>query len=243
MIREETASPTTNHQSSIINDQLHGVIVSRIAQFSTERLDARRVCWADLEDALRLHADRQIASTLSADGGPLSEDTTRRMLRKAILHWRTHGFGLWMFHRRDTGELIGRGGLIRHNGVDLDGHQEVGLAYLVLSDHWGQGYATEMGQASLAAGFEQLGLETIGGWTLPTNLASQRVLTKLGLHYEKDIVFVGRPHRFFRLDRRDYMRSQQAQIRSSIINPKGQDLQPPGAVHRARSLDTEPHLL
>jgi [ribosomal protein S5]-alanine N-acetyltransferase len=191
--------------------------VKWIAQFDTDRLTARRVCWADLEDALRLHADRQVARTLSADGGPLSEETTRRMLRKAILHWRTHGFGLWMFRRRDNGELIGRGGLIRYSAADMGGHEgtsnatcgvgdpgETGLAYIVLSRHWGQGYATEMGRASLAVGFEYLGLDTIGGWTLPSNLASQRILTKLGFRYEKDILFAGRPHRFFRLDRRDY---------------------------------------
>ena len=52
--------------------------------------------------------------------------------------------------------------------------------YAVLSDHWNQGFATEMALASLRYGFERLGLTEIASWTLPINLASQRVLEKLG---------------------------------------------------------------
>jgi ribosomal-protein-alanine N-acetyltransferase len=173
-------------------------------RYTTERLTARRVCRTDFDDAQRLHSDPLVARTLSADGRPLSEETTRRMLRRSIQHWRVQGFGLWMFRSRDTGELIGRGGLIRYDAIDMGGRGEIGLAYAVLSAHWGQGYATEMGDASLCIGFRQLGLESIGAWTLPSNLASQRVMAKLGFRYETDIIFCGLPHRFFRLDRPDY---------------------------------------
>jgi ribosomal-protein-alanine N-acetyltransferase len=178
--------------------------VRTIEQFSTERLIARRVCWADFEEAQRLHSDPRVARTLSVEGRPLGEETTRRMLRRAILHWRTHGFGLWMFRSRETGEFIGRGGLIRHSPVDMGGEEQIGLAYAVLSPLWGQGYATEMGDAGLCIGFHRLGFKRIAAWTLPGNLASQRVLAKLGFRYGGDITFVGLTHRFFTLDRRDY---------------------------------------
>ncbi len=176
----------------------------RIEWYTTNRLIARRICWADFEDVQQLHSDPLVARTLSTDGQPLPEDTTRRMLRRAVVHWRTHGFGLWMFRSRDNGEVIGRGGLIRYDAHDMDGREEIGLAYAVLSSYWGQGYATEMGDASLRIGFEHLEFDNIGAWTLPTNLASQRVMAKLGFQYERDIVFCGLSHRFFRLDRRNY---------------------------------------
>lgn len=181
-----------------------GGIVRRIERYNTERLTARRVCWADFDDAQQLHSDPQVVRTLSADGRPLSEEMTRRMLRRSILHWRAQGFGLWMFRRREDGEFVGRGGLIRYNPLDVGGREEIGLAYAVLSSHWGQGYATEMGDAILCLGFRRLGFRSIGGWTLPVNLASQRVLAKLGFRYECDILFSGLTHRFFRLDCRDY---------------------------------------
>jgi RimJ/RimL family protein N-acetyltransferase len=105
-----------------------GGIVRRIDRYTTDRLTARRVCWADFDDAQRLHSDPEVASTLSADGRPLPADTTRRMLCRAVQHWRAQGFGLWMFHNRDTGEFIGRGGLIRYDALDMGGREEVGLA-------------------------------------------------------------------------------------------------------------------
>lgn len=181
-----------------------GGIVRTIEWYTTAHLAARRVCWADLEDAQCLHNDPRVAKTLSADGRPLPLETTRRMLRRAVQHWRTEGFGLWMFRTRGTGEFIGRGGLIRYNAADMGGPEEVGLAYAVLSPYWGQGYATEMGDASLFIGFEHLGFDRISAWTLPTNLASQRVMAKLGFQYECEIDFCGLPHRFFRLERRNY---------------------------------------
>ena len=56
-----------------------------------------------------------------------------------------------------------------------------------------------MAQASLDVGFNHLGFPEIGSWTLPNNLASQRVMEKLGFRYERDFEFAGLLHRFYRL--------------------------------------------
>jgi hypothetical protein len=81
----------------------------------------------------------------------------------------------------------------------IDGKDVIGLAYAVLSEFWNQGYATEMAQAGVQVGFEQLGFTEICSWTLPVNLASQRVMEKLGFRYEREFEFAGLKHRFFRL--------------------------------------------
>ena len=75
----------------------------------------------------------------------------------------------------------------------------IGLAYAVMSDYGNQGFATEMGQASLEVGFGRLGFPEIGLWTLPDNLASQRVMETLGFSCERDFEFAGPVHRFYRL--------------------------------------------
>jgi ribosomal-protein-alanine N-acetyltransferase len=46
---------------------------------------------------------------------------------------------------------------------------------------WGQGVATEAGQAALRYGFETLGVEQVVGIVHPENMASRRVLEKLGM--------------------------------------------------------------
>ena len=98
------------------------------------------------------------------------------------------GYGRWACALRTTGELIGFCGL--KYLPDLD---EVDLGYRFLPRHWGRGYATEAGAASLAFGFETLGLERIVGFVLPENPASIRVLEKLGLRPVGEHVEDGRP--------------------------------------------------
>ena len=61
-----------------------------------------------------------------------------------------------------------------------------------------------MAAASLRIGFEQLALPEVASWTLPFNVASQRVMEKLGFHYKTDIVFAGQPHRLYRLTAIDW---------------------------------------
>ena len=55
------------------------------------------------------------------------------------------------------------------------------IAYRLPVDCWGQGYATEMAGAVLQHGFATLGLSRVLGLTWPENVASQRVLVKLGM--------------------------------------------------------------
>ncbi len=162
----------------------------------TARLLGEPISLAHFSEIHRIHTDPLVMKTLSADGEVLTEEATRKHLQRCSDHWDQQGFGLWVFRARTDGQFIGRGGLMTYQ---IDGESVVGLAYAVLSGHWNQGFATEMAEASLRFGFEQLGLGEIGSWTLPINGASQRVMAKLGFRYEKDIEFAALPHRFYRL--------------------------------------------
>ena len=168
-----------------------------IATLTTARLLAQAITPLHFSKIHRLHTDSLVMKTLSADGKPLSEETTRVSIRQAVAHWREQGFGLWAFHRKSDDEFIGRGGL---KVYEINGKEVIGLAYAVMSGFWNRGFATEMAAASLDVGFGQLGFSEIGSWTLPSNLASQRVMGKLGFKYERDFEFTGLVHRFYRLE-------------------------------------------
>lgn len=90
-----------------------------------------------------------------------------------------HGFGRWGCELKRTGELIGFCGLKRLD--EFDGEVDVGFRFL--PEHWGKGLATEACAASLAFGFETLGLDRIIALVLPENAASVRVLDKCGMRY------------------------------------------------------------
>jgi RimJ/RimL family protein N-acetyltransferase len=48
-------------------------------------------------------------------------------------------------------------------------------------------------------GFELLNLSHLVSFTLPTNIASQRVMQKAGFRFERDIALANSPHVLYRL--------------------------------------------
>jgi RimJ/RimL family protein N-acetyltransferase len=109
-------------------------------------------------------------------------------VREAVGDFGRHGWGLWISERREGGGApVGFCGL-RH----LDGGPEVEVLYGISPAEWGRGYATEISQAILRYGFETAGLARIWGIADPENLASRRVLEKIGMTFEGYVVDNGR---------------------------------------------------
>lgn len=177
-----------------------------IERIAMARLVAEPILLEHFPEINRLHTDPLVMKTLSADGKPLSEEATRESLRQAAEHWHQHGFGFWIFRAKADGQFIGRGGLKKYQ---IDEGEVIGLAYAVLSNFWNQGFATEMAEASLRIGFDQLGFPEIASWTLPINTASQRVMEKVGFQYERDFEFAGLRHLFFRLSATVWLKRSQ----------------------------------
>ena len=148
-----------------------------------------------------LHADPRVMATLSADGNTFTEDQTRTFLQRAAEHWSLHNFGLWIFHITSTGDFVGYCG-IKHAVVE--GKDEIELAYAVSSAHWNKGFATEMSEAALKVGFEELRLERIVAFTLPHNKGSRSVMEHCGFTYQRDILHAGLPHILYHLDSASY---------------------------------------
>ena len=112
-----------------------------------------------------------------------------------VKHWADHGFGMWMLRDAATRAVIGRA-ILRH--LDVEGVDEVEVGYGFMPEYWGRGLATEIARILVRMGLEQLGLATLVAITTPANLASQRVMTKAGLAFERGIVHAGVPHVLFR---------------------------------------------
>ena len=81
-------------------------------------------------------------------------------------------------------EVIGRVGL----GItDLE-IGEAMLWYTLHPDHWGHGFTTEAARAMVDAGFRELGLHRIWADSDPDNVASWRVLEKIGMRREGHLI-------------------------------------------------------
>jgi ribosomal-protein-alanine N-acetyltransferase len=176
--------------------------------FTTARLVAERLGMQHFEVLARMHRDPRVMKTLAPaghpNGGLLTEDETRQFFQRDEAHWQRYGYGLWAFRDSTSGQFVGRSGL---RVVRLADGDEVELAYALVADAWGRGLATEMAEALLRIGFEQLGLSTIVCFTLTTNLASQRVMQKAGFTYERDILHAGLPHVLYRIAADEWWRT------------------------------------
>lgn len=101
------------------------------------------------------------------------------MVAVRIAHWRRYGFGQWTVVARDApADVIGFGGVAWR---DYAGVERLNLGYRFSADVWGRGYATELGKAALRHAFDELRLPDVHAMVRPANLASIRVLEKLGM--------------------------------------------------------------
>ncbi|MDQ6779642.1 MAG: GNAT family N-acetyltransferase [Candidatus Eremiobacteraeota bacterium] len=162
------------------------------------RFTLRPFVFDDLDKHAQILSDPLVTRYLPR--GPIAPQDARsvstRVLAHFIDHWRRHGFGAWAVVDRTTRELLGQCGL---NYLPDD--PEVEVLYLLRRSAWGRGIATEAARFSLKYGFREADLARIVGITMPENVASQRVLEKCGLRYEKDGAFYGVRARYFALDR------------------------------------------
>ena len=147
----------------------------------TERLLLRPWRPAEDLDALAaLNADPAVMRHV-APNRPLTRAETAAQLEGIVAHWDEHGFGLWAVIPRDgDGRTIGFAGLaIPSFLAQILPAVEVG--WRLQPTAWGCGFATEAARASVAFGFERLGLRSIVSVVEAGNERSLRVAEKLGM--------------------------------------------------------------
>lgn len=135
------------------------------------------------------------------------------MFERDVAHWERHGFGQWWWRHGEDGELVARGGL---QWTMVSGEAAIEVGWAVLPQRWNGGVATELAEASIAVGFETLGLDSIVAYTLVDNAASRRVMEKAGLVYERPVRHLDLPHVLYRLSRGEWrVLSRRAQAETS----------------------------
>jgi ribosomal-protein-alanine N-acetyltransferase len=151
----------------------------------TGRLVLRRFTPEDAADNYRICTDPENMRFMGRQ--PDSVEFERYHIRRHIAnYYDRHGFGLWAAVLKETGRLIGRCGLLYQQIEDT---QEVEVTYLIDRRYWGKGLATEAAREAVKLGFEKYKFPRIVAVINPENVASVRVAEKIGMKYERDVMF------------------------------------------------------
>lgn len=150
-------------------------------EFLTPRLAAERLRAVHLAEIARMHED---ASQMAFIGGVRSAEQTAAYMTRSLEHWETHGFGVWILRDRQTNDVAGR---VLLRVMPLDGVDEIEVGYSFHAEFWGRGLAAEAAAAAMAHGRDALGFQHFVALTAPDHVISQRVLIKVGMHFDREI--------------------------------------------------------
>jgi RimJ/RimL family protein N-acetyltransferase len=178
---------------------------------TTARLELRP--WEDsfADELYRLSSDERVMRFIG-DGRPWTRERTAQRHREHVAHWREHGFG-WraLFEGRrftGVGALSFLGDLVP--GIEASALE---IGWWVDPSAWGRGLATEAALALREEAFGELGAERIVGRYQPANVASGRVMAKLGMRVYGDIAGpAGEPVRVCELDRPGWRALQATEV-------------------------------
>lgn len=156
-----------------------------VEMLRTARLVVRPLRDADLDAVADMHADPRVVAYLHA---PLSRAESAELLARLRASAARDGVGLSAVELLEDGTFVGLVGLARPR-PEIPLAPCVEISWRIASAHWGRGYATEAAQACLDYGFGHLDLPEILAWTSRPNVASQRVMERLGMVRDPDADF------------------------------------------------------
>jgi [ribosomal protein S5]-alanine N-acetyltransferase len=138
------------------------------------RLGLRPHSIEDVDFMIRLNSDPEVIR-FTGDSSFNNTDEAKRVVLSLIQQYEAKRIGRFVVIDLLTGEKLGWCGLKWH-----DDKQVSDLGYRFFRHHWGKGYASEASRACLQYGFEELNYSRVIAHADLENIASVRVLEKLG---------------------------------------------------------------
>lgn len=133
------------------------------------------------------------------DDVTITRERAEATVREFMAPQEAEGIGGWLLLDRETGAVAGFAALIRREPGDPE------LMYGVAPEWWGRGLATEAGRAVMTYAFGVLGCERVTAATDLPNIASVRVMERLGMQLTHRGTLNGRETVFYEARREDFV--------------------------------------
>lgn len=150
--------------------------------FETERLILRPTSTEDAAFILKLLNSPKWIKNIGDRKVKTIEDASNYITEKMLPQLVRLGFSNYTVIRKSDGVKLGTCGL-----YDRDGLEGVDIGFAFLPEHEKQGYAFESASKLKAVAIQDFNIKTISAITIKENLASQKLIEKLGLNFIKII--------------------------------------------------------
>src|SRR5687768_14344074 len=145
----------------------------------TERLILRRFTADDVANLVDLDGDPAVMRYLTG-GPPTPREEIEGDILPAFLGYysRFAGYGFWAAIEKASGEFLG---WFHLRPKEADPPDEPELGYRLRASAWGKGCGTEGSRALIDKAFTELGARRVVAITYQENVASSRVMEKVGM--------------------------------------------------------------
>jgi len=164
----------------------------------TERLILRELVASDAEGLFAIDSDPDVNIYLG--NNPVKNiEQTRDIIQFIRNQYVENGIGRWAMIEKTTNNFIGWAGLKLVKEPTNNYCNYYDLGYRLNKNYWGRGFATEAAKTCVDYGINQLNLKHIYAIADENNIASKKVLEKVGLKFIETFNLEGTPHSWFHL--------------------------------------------
>ena len=162
-------------------------VMKDAVQLETPRLILRR--WQEVDRAPfgAINADAEVMHFFPA---PLTREESDEAIDRYLAGFERNGFSFFAAVERETGELAGLAGLqVMRDPVPKLTPPVVEIGWRLRMASQGRGLATEAARAIVEYAFGPLALREVSAITAIPNVASRRVMEKLGMTHRPELDF------------------------------------------------------
>lgn len=157
----------------------------------TERLEIREMSENDLDSLYAIYQSEDV--TRFTEGLYEDRETELQYIRGYIKNiYAYYGYGVWLLIEKKTGRLVGRAGISHRPG-----YEEAELGFLLGKEFWHQGFAFEACQKIIQIAKEVFEMNSLQALVKKENLASIKLLGKLGFYYAEEVMLEGESYQRF----------------------------------------------
>ncbi|MCD6064990.1 MAG: GCN5-related N-acetyltransferase [Flavipsychrobacter sp.] len=165
----------------------------------TPRLILRELLSTDDEGIFRLDSDPEVHRYVGQK--PIKTiEQARQVIDYIRAQYESNGIGRWAVIEKESNDFIGWAGLKLMKELINDHVDHYDLGYRLIRQYWGRGYATEAARATLQYAWEVMHLPDVYAIANIDNIASNQVLTKVGLKSQNTFEHDGEPHVWYEMN-------------------------------------------